>query len=86
VFVSILKFKTLKHNRVDKCKSVDEDPIFILFMLPILMLLSLLIDVVVICTLMLLNTLVRNGFGPNSTQKLARELRFTLNLINGSSP
>jgi hypothetical protein len=29
---------------------------------------------------------VRNGFGPNSTQKLAQELRFTLNLINGPSP
>jgi hypothetical protein len=29
---------------------------------------------------------VRNEFGPNSTQKLAQELRFTLNLINDLSP
>ena len=57
VFVSILKFKTLKHIRVDKCKSVDEDPIFVLFMLPILMLFTLLMDVVVVCALKLLNTL-----------------------------
>jgi hypothetical protein len=29
---------------------------------------------------------VRNGFGPNSTQKLTQELRFPLTLINISSP
>jgi hypothetical protein len=32
------------------------------------------------------DTILEMGLGPNSTQKLAQELRFTLNLINGPSP
>jgi hypothetical protein len=32
------------------------------------------------------DTMLKMGLGPYSTQKLAQELRFTLNLINGPSP
>jgi hypothetical protein len=32
------------------------------------------------------DTMLEMGLGPYSTQKLAQELRFTLNLINGPSP